>query len=89
MVVSAETMLSKNKLGKTQARAKGIMNIKELENVKVSLSKVVRDFFLSKVVGDDDLDTALDENYETLLSGYEALLNIIKIYKEVKQYDQQ
>jgi hypothetical protein len=65
------------------------MNIKELENVKVSLSKVVRDFFLSKVVGDDDLDTALDENYETLLSGYEALLNIIKIYKEVKQYDQQ
>jgi hypothetical protein len=82
-------LLSKNKLGKNQARAKGIMNIKELENVKVSLSKVVRDFFLSKVVGDDDLDTALDENYETLLSGYEALLNIIKIYKEVKQYDQQ
>ena len=76
-------------MGKNQARAKGIMNIKELENVKVSLSKVVRDFFLSKVVGDDDLDTALDENYETLLSGYEALLNIIKIYKEVKQYDQQ
>jgi hypothetical protein len=77
-------MLSKNKLGKTQARAKGIMNIKELENVKVSLSKVVRDFFLSKVVGDDDLDTALDENYETLLSGYEALLNIIKSYEELK-----
>jgi hypothetical protein len=71
-------------LGKTQARAKGIMNIKELEKVKVSLSKVVRDFFLSKVVGDDDLDTALDENYETLVSGYEALLNIIKIYKETK-----
>jgi hypothetical protein len=60
------------------------MNIKELEKVKVSLSKVVRDFFLSKVVGDDDLDTALDENYETLVSGYEALLNIIKIYKETK-----
>jgi predicted AAA+ superfamily ATPase len=82
-------MLSKSKLGKTQARAKGIMNIKELEKVKASLSKIVRDFFLSKIVGDDDLDTALDENYETLLSGYEALLNIIKIYKEVKQYDQQ
>ena len=65
------------------------MNIKKLEKVKVSLSKIVRDFFLSKIVGDDDLDTALDENYETLLSGYEALLNIIKIYKEVKQYDQQ
>ena len=60
------------------------MNIKELEKVKVSLSKVVRDFFLSKVVGDDDLDTSLDENYETLVSGYEALLNIIKIYKETK-----
>ena len=65
------------------------MNIKKLEKVKVSLSKIVRDFFLSKIVGNDDLDTALDENYETLLSGYEALLNIIKIYKEVKQYDQQ
>jgi hypothetical protein len=77
-------MLSKNKLGKTQARAKGIMNIKKLEKVKVSLSKIVRDFFLSKVVGDDDLDTTLDENYETLVSGYEALLNIIKIYKETK-----
>jgi hypothetical protein len=63
------------------------MNIKKLEKVKVSLSKIVRDFFLSKIVGNDDLDTALDENYETLLSGYEALLNIIKIYKEVKQYD--
>jgi hypothetical protein len=82
--ISAETMLSKNKLGKTQARAKGIMNIKELEKVKVSLSKIVQDLFLSDLIGDDDLDDALDENYKTLVSGYEALLNIIKIYKETK-----
>jgi hypothetical protein len=60
------------------------MNIKELEKVKVSLSKIVRKLFLSKIVSDDDLDTALDENYETLFSGYEALLNIIKIYKALK-----
>lgn len=60
------------------------MNIDELEKVKVSLGKVVKDLFLSDLVGDDDLDDALDENYQTLVSGYEALLNIIKIYKEIK-----
>jgi hypothetical protein len=60
------------------------MNIKELEKVKVLLSKIIQDLFLSDLIGDDDLDDALDENYETLVSGYEALLNIIKIYKELK-----
>ena len=60
------------------------MNIEELEKVKVSLSKVIQDLFLSDLVGDEDLDNVIDENYETLVSGYEALLNIIKIYKELK-----
>lgn len=60
------------------------MNIKKLEKVKVLLQKVVLDLFLSDLIGDDDLDDLIDENYETLASGYEALLNIIKIYKEAK-----
>ena len=60
------------------------MNIDELEKVKGSLSKVIQDLFLSDLVGDEDLDNVIDENYETLVSGYKALLNIIKIYKELK-----
>jgi hypothetical protein len=60
------------------------MNLQELEQAKTLLSKIIKDLFLGDLIGDDDLDNALDENYETLFSGYEALLNIIKIYKEIK-----
>jgi hypothetical protein len=60
------------------------MNLQELQEAKTLLSKIIKDLFLSDLIGDDDLDDALDENYETLVSGYEALLNIIKIYNETK-----
>jgi hypothetical protein len=60
------------------------MNLQELQEAKTLLSKIIKELFLSDLIGDDDLDDALDENYETLVSGYEALLNIIKIYNETK-----
>ena len=60
------------------------MNLQELEQAKTLLSKIIKELFLSDLISDDDLDTALDENYETLVSGYEALLNIIKSYEELK-----
>jgi hypothetical protein len=60
------------------------MNIKELEKVKVSLSKVVRKLFLSKIIVNNDIGSELDENLETLFSGYESLLKIIDIYKGLK-----
>jgi hypothetical protein len=60
------------------------MNIKELQKVKVSLSKIVRKLFLSKIIVNNDIGSELDENLETLFSGYESLLNIIKIYKGLK-----
>jgi hypothetical protein len=60
------------------------MNVKELEKVKVSLSKIVRKLFLSKIIVNNDIGSELDENLETLFSGYESLLKIIDIYKGLK-----
>ena len=60
------------------------MNIKELQKVKVSLSKIVRKLFLSKIIVNNDIGSELDENLETLFSGYESLLKIIDIYKGLK-----
>ena len=58
------------------------MNLQELEQAKTLLSKIIKEFTLSDLIGDDYLDNVLDENYRTLFSGYEALLKIIKIYND-------
>jgi hypothetical protein len=58
------------------------MNLQELQEAKTLLSKIIKEFTISDLIGDRSLDNALDENYETLFSGYKALLNIIKIYND-------
>ena len=51
--ISAETMLSKNKLGKTQARAKGIMKLTDKELLSLLLNDIA-DFLEELSLGNLD-----------------------------------
>ena len=86
MRVNADTMLSTKELGKTQARAKGIMKKELLEQLQlqyVNLLALVNELENIKI-DDDDLNEKFNENLETLVSGNEAIYQLIKIVYQLK-----
>ena len=73
--ISAESLLSKNKLGKTQARAKGIMNKQE------KLLKIISDLteLTTNFGGDDEIGTFDTLNYH--LNCLIKLASLIRVGK--------
>jgi hypothetical protein len=87
MRVKADQVLSTKELGKTQARAKGIMRkeVLVLEQLKLQYSNLLalRDELENIEIIDNDLEQEFNENFESLISGIEALSIIIKIIDNI------